>query len=68
MSCLVCGNPVPRGRRLSHLCSYRCARKRRVELKNNLKRRNEKKMKLPMKLTESMGERIAGFFGLLEGE
>jgi len=68
MSCLVCGKPVPRGRRRSHLCSYRCARERRVELKKNLKRRSEKKMKQPRELTKRLGERVAGFFGLLESE
>ena len=68
MRCLVCGKFVPRGRRLSHLCSDKCARKRRMELKENFKRRNERKIKPPRRLTKRLGERIAGFFNLFEEE
>ena len=67
MVCLICGKGVPRGRKLSHLCSDKCTRMRRLELKENLKRRRERQVKPPRKLTKGLGEKITGFFNNIFG-
>ena len=65
--CLECGKRVPRGRRLSHICSFKCARTRRIKLKLNLKKRKESMLKSPPKLTKKFVEQVTGFFNNLFG-
>ena len=68
MSCLVCSKVVPRGRKLSHLCSFTCARIRRMRLKASLKKRKETTLKSSYKFTEELAEKVTGFFNNIFGD
>lgn len=67
MSCLECGKGVPRGRKLSHTCSFNCGRRRRTRLNLNLKRRKESTLKKAPNLTEEFSKKFTGFFDTIFG-
>jgi len=68
MYCLECGKVIPRGRKLSHTCSYVCKRKRKMRLALSLKKRKERTMKKEPKLTEKIVEEFSAAINIIFGD